>query len=340
MTFRAATLSITATLTLGALAGCVVQPASPAESTSENTAQLAGSSVASIALANLDKGACSTNSEGGHAFDSSCTGNGGEPEYWCADFARWVWGAAGVSDLGGLTAAAGSFYVYGVDHGTLSNTPHVGDAVVFDYQGGGVADHVAIVTQVSGDSIVTASGDWGGNGSTEAGFSSTSHVIENSPAYPGVVGSSPSIMGMTISGFVSPVGLAGAPAGAPPSCSVGGVAGTCIETSACAAKSGYHASAGYCPGAADIECCTPEASAPSSSPDACNEAEGFCTETLQCLNGHWIIRADDSHACTSVQNVEESCNEGNGYCTATLQCDGDHWVPRSSDPNACTSGPG
>ena len=196
-----------------------------------------------------------------------------------------------MSELGGLTAAAGSFYVYGENHGTLSHTPHVGDAVVFDYKGGGVADHVAIVTQVNGSSIVTVSGDWAGHGSTEAGFSSTSHVIENAPAYAGVVGSHPSIMGMTISGFISPVGLGGS---------------------------------------------TP----PSSSADACTEAEGFCTETLQCLDGHWIIRADDPNACTSVQNVEEACHEGNGYCTATLQCDNGHWVPRSSDPNACTSGPG
>jgi hypothetical protein len=76
------------------------------------------------------------------------------------------------------------------------------------------------------------------------------------------------------------------------------------------------------------------------SPDACNKGNGFCTETLQCDNGHWIIRQDDPNACTTIQNVQEPCNVGNGYCTATLQCDGGHWVPRTSDPNACTSGPG
>lgn len=77
-----------------------------------------------------------------------------------------------------------------------------------------------------------------------------------------------------------------------------------------------------------------------SSPDACSKGNGFCTETLQCDNGHWIVRQDDAAACTTIENVEEPCNEGGGYCTATLQCENGHWVPRTSDPAACTSGPG
>jgi hypothetical protein len=75
-------------------------------------------------------------------------------------------------------------------------------------------------------------------------------------------------------------------------------------------------------------------------PDACNEPEGFCTETLQCLGGHWIIRQDDPNACSGYHNVEEPCHVGNGYCTATLQCENGSWVRRSTDPYACTSGPG
>jgi uncharacterized membrane protein YgcG len=77
-----------------------------------------------------------------------------------------------------------------------------------------------------------------------------------------------------------------------------------------------------------------------SSPDACNKGQGFCTETLQCDNGHWIVRQDDPNACTTVENVEEPCSVGGGYCTATLQCENGHWVPRVDDPAACTSGPG
>src|SRR5271166_4684062 len=134
---------------------------------------LTGTDVASLASANVGGAACGGNSLGGHSFDSSCTGNGGQPEYWCADFARWVWENVGAQYTSELTAAAGSFYVYGQNHGTLKNTPAVGDAVVFDYQGGGVADHVALVTTVNGDgTIETVSGDWGGSGSGEAQFSS------------------------------------------------------------------------------------------------------------------------------------------------------------------------
>ncbi len=75
-------------------------------------------------------------------------------------------------------------------------------------------------------------------------------------------------------------------------------------------------------------------------PDACNKGNGFCTETLQCDSGHWIVRQDDPSACTTTENVEEPCSVGGGYCTETLQCDGGHWIPRNDDPSACTSGPG
>jgi len=177
-------------------------------------AGVTGASIASIALANVGKGACSANSAGGSDFASSCTGNGGQPEYWCADFARWVWGTAGVN-AAALNAAAGSFYVYGQNNGTLHNSPSLGDAVVFDWHGDGTADHVAIVTQVDLDgTIQTVSGDWNGTGSSEAAFSSTSSVVLNTPAYAPTVGSSPAVMGMTISGFISPVGETSA---APPS---------------------------------------------------------------------------------------------------------------------------
>jgi MYXO-CTERM domain-containing protein len=197
---------------LGVLAGCGgAAPRGDGEPVASTSSAFTGSDIASLALANVGGMACKTNSLGGTSFDSSCTGNGGQPEYWCADFARWVWANAGASDTSALTAAAGSFYVYGQTYGTLSDTPAVGDAVVFDYQGGGVADHVAIVTQVNSDgTIETVSGDWNGDNGTEAQFSSTSQVVLNSPAYSPTVGTAPAIMGMTISGYVAPVGVASA----------------------------------------------------------------------------------------------------------------------------------
>ena len=192
-----------------AAVGCGnASPGSPPEDVATTSSDLTGNDVSSLALANVGGMACTKNSLGGYSFDSSCTGNGGQPEYWCADFARWVWEHVGAQHTSELTAAAGSFYVYGQNHGTLSNTPKLGDAVVFNYQGGGVADHVALVTQVNGNgTIETVSGDWNGQSGSEAQFASTSHVVLNSPAYPSTVGTSPGVMGMTISGYISPVGL-------------------------------------------------------------------------------------------------------------------------------------
>jgi hypothetical protein len=193
------------------VAGPACSGAPSSDPVGSTAAAVSGGSIASIALANVGAGACTRNSAGGSSFDSSCTGNGGSPEYWCADFARWVWQEAG-ADTVGLDAAAGSFYVYGQNNNTLGSVPNVGDAVVFDYHGGGSADHVAIVTQVNGDgTIETVSGDWGGSGGSEAAFSSTSHVTLNAPAYGAAVGSWPGIMGMTLSGFVAPVGLTAGP---------------------------------------------------------------------------------------------------------------------------------
>lgn len=206
--------NITILVCIALWSGCA--PASPVDGGPEGASDVSAAiadSVASIALANLGGKACGTNSAGGHGFYSSCNGNGGQPEYWCSDFAKWVWSQAG-AEVDGLTAAAGTFYCYGENHGTLSNTPHVGDAVVFDYQGNCWADHVAIVTRVNPDgTIETASGDWGGESGSQAHFASTAKVVLNAPAFPGVVGSSPGVIGMTISGFISPDGL---PASEPP----------------------------------------------------------------------------------------------------------------------------
>jgi hypothetical protein len=188
----------------------------PVDTLTSDLSAAARAKVASIALANVGDTACGLNSQGGHGYGSSCTGNGGQPEYWCSDFAKWVWAAAG-ADVGGLTPAAGSFYCYGQKNGTLSNTPHVGDAVVYDYQGSCWADHVALVTQVNANgTIVTASGDWNGQSGSQAYFASTAHVIVNQPAYPGVVGSTPGAIGMTISGFISPAGISEATPPPPP----------------------------------------------------------------------------------------------------------------------------
>ena len=98
-----------------------------------------------------------------------------ENEFWCADFAKWVWQRAGVTaNLGTLKPGASSFYTWGAQRGDQllpdANNPAVGDAVVF-YPPGSLtasglsyADHVAIVVGVNADGTVNlVNGDFGGS---------------------------------------------------------------------------------------------------------------------------------------------------------------------------------
>jgi hypothetical protein len=96
-------------------------------------------------------------------------------EFWCADFAKWVWGHAGVrSDLGTLDPGAASFCTWALEHGQRpwfgSDAPAVGDAVVFyppwdSAPTGSWADHVGIVVGVNSNGTVDlVNGDFGGDG--------------------------------------------------------------------------------------------------------------------------------------------------------------------------------
>jgi len=53
-----------------------------------------------------------------------------------------------------------------------------------------------------------------------------------------------------------------------------GLSGECMLTSACAALPGYVSTAGYCPGAADVECCTAPVDDAGGAGDDAGEAEG------------------------------------------------------------------
>lgn len=103
-----------------------------------------------------------TNRLGGHCADfSPC-----HPGLWCADFARWVWRNADMK-VSGITAEAGSFYTYGANQGTLHTgsgyKPRVGDAIVFDYSGGGNARHVGLVIEVGSYGVTVEIGGNQGN---------------------------------------------------------------------------------------------------------------------------------------------------------------------------------
>ena len=154
---------------------------------------------ANLRVGNLPVGPCGPNSLGGTNFYTSCTGDYGGPEYWCADFVEWLWANNGVN-ISGLSAAAWSFYTYGQENHTLSSTPTVGDAVVFT---GPLGHHVAVVTWVSADKsqIDTISGDWGGSGADENTWAGNAKVVDNGTY---AISSASGVMGMTIDGFVAP----------------------------------------------------------------------------------------------------------------------------------------
>jgi hypothetical protein len=201
-----------AATTLLATSGAVLASAGNA-SAAVTPSAVTASGIAQLAQNNVGDMACSADSLGGKGYGSSCTGNGGQPEYWCADFAKWVWQNSGVTDLYGLTPAARSFYTYGQSNGTLTSTPAVGDAVVFSNAAGDTSSdgngihHVAIVSQVNSDGTInTVSGDWGGQSGSESTFAGSSHVVAN-PAYNGTVGTHSSVMGMWIEGYIPPPGV-------------------------------------------------------------------------------------------------------------------------------------
>ncbi|MFJ4783811.1 CHAP domain-containing protein [Streptomyces sp. NPDC088794] len=142
---------------------------------------------------------------------TSCSGNGGKGEYWCADFARWVWDRAGFHTEY-LNAAAASFKTQRARYGGEHSAPRVGDAALFhDVYGNqkGVVHHVAIVVAVDGGSVTIVSGDAGGEentrgpeGDEQAHFAHTSKVREDT------LGSAPGTMfgdSEAIDGYVSPV---------------------------------------------------------------------------------------------------------------------------------------
>ena len=93
------------------------------------------------------------------------------PQYWCSDFATYVWQNAGVSVP--TYPGVSSFVDWARRNGKFSTDTsllQVGDVVFY-------AQHVGVVIQVqSNGTVVTADGDFGGTGSSQAAFASTSHV--------------------------------------------------------------------------------------------------------------------------------------------------------------------
>ncbi len=179
MSARKAHRVLSATLAVAALTGTMLLTEAGAASAS------VGTTIVGIAAANLNNGPTSTNSAGGSGYYGSAGEN------WCADFAKWVWAQDGV-DVTGLTAGAGSFANYGA---RLHQTPQVGDAAVFDFDGVSFAKHVAIVTSVNADGSV----------STIGGNQNTAQVL-NGQVTRGTITSGGYFSTEHVSGYVSPIG--------------------------------------------------------------------------------------------------------------------------------------
>ncbi len=104
---------------------------------------------------------------------------------WCAEFARWAWKNGGVTDLRGLNSFADSFRTAKSVHyhGRSSGyQPQPGDAIMFDWAAnppgsGRIADHVAIVTSVSGGRVHTIGGNQDGTTPTNSQVSRTSYAL-------------------------------------------------------------------------------------------------------------------------------------------------------------------
>ena len=166
--------------------------------------------IARIAERQVGQTACSGETNGKPGFFTSCHGGFKEPEFWCSDFARWVWWKAGAINTAPgtrtpLNAAAGRFVLYG----KLRRRPRVGDAVLFGYNHNihdPVANHVAIVVKVNLDGTIrSVSGDLNGESGSDEHFAATSSVVHDKP-YPSAIDSfGPNAPNGPVSGYISPV---------------------------------------------------------------------------------------------------------------------------------------
>jgi hypothetical protein len=190
---RSVVTRLAAVLTLSTMAiGGVLMEAAPA------SAATTRDEIVAVATAQL----------GGHGCNPGYYGSCGIE--WCAEFARWVWAHAGVSDVAGLDSYAQSFKTYGQNRGTYHTrasgyTPQPGDAIVFDWDHSSTdahpIDHVAIVTSVSASTVYTIGGNQGNSDNLLSSVSRSSYARSNGD----------------IDGYVEPVGVqSGSSASRPP----------------------------------------------------------------------------------------------------------------------------
>lgn len=112
-------------------------------------------------------------------YREAVTGDGEDPanpEAWCADFASWVSKQAGVPI--GIDGKGEDYTVALIDwakganrwHAREGSQPGPGDLVLFDWNGDGGPEHVAIVEKVEGGKIHTIGGNEGDGAIQQASY--------------------------------------------------------------------------------------------------------------------------------------------------------------------------
>jgi hypothetical protein len=154
----------------GACAVALVTPAFIVATATSAQASTASSIVAAaesqlFSGSRTGPGPCGLSGDGYYATDTGQADSCSDGDYahaWCADFAGWVWQQAGAAGLGDLNDLAQSFYEYGKNNGTRSDTPAVGDAVYYHPDSEPLSntgdDHVAIVVAVNDDGTIDTIG--------------------------------------------------------------------------------------------------------------------------------------------------------------------------------------
>jgi hypothetical protein len=260
--------------------GCVVEPASE----DGETATLDSSITANAAIARAEEWVnaklhyCQS---ANHArdYDSACstycerTNNSAWDPYRsdCSGLVSWAWGLAAPGRVTGEFAPFRTDITHTIEASSLSP----GDAV-------NNSEHVMLFKAwVNPGHEATFIEEPGCSSSTPYAHEFTSSVS--------ISGHSISVShnGMTFTA-IRYNGLTGGGGTPPPppsggvSCTVDGRAGDCISTSSCHAEAGHASTPGYCPGPANIECCT--------APPSCKVGgvEGLCLELSACakLSGH------------------------------------------------------
>jgi hypothetical protein len=117
----------------------------------------------------------------------------------------------------------------------------------------------------------------------------------------------------------------------PSSCTANGVSGTCIDTSACSSM-GYTSTPGLCPGANNIECCTPPADGSDGGVDSGNTGDD---------GGNSGDDGGTATACTA-NGVDGTCIDVStcsamaGYTSTAGLCPGANNVECCTPPPSCT----